>query len=100
MPKFNVEVPHKLGADGARAKLEGFSQKLQERHADKIKDLSTSWDGDRMAFGFKTLGLTIGGQMTVEESVVRVDGELPFAAAMFKGQLTGAIDEQLRRLLG
>lgn len=100
MPKFDVSVPHSLGKQGALDRLQGFSETLRERHADKIKDLEQQWDGDRMTFGFKTMGMAIGGEMLVEESAVRVEGNLPFAAAMFKGQLVGAMEEQLQRLLG
>jgi hypothetical protein len=100
MPKFQVSVPNLLGRDAALQRLQGFSQKLQEEHADKIKDLEQRWEGDELAFGFKTLGIRIEGRVAVEDTVVRVEGDLPFAAAMFKGQITGAIQEQLQRLLG
>ena len=100
MPKFEVSVPHSLGKEGALARLQGFSEKLREKHADKIKDLEQEWDGDRLRFGFKTLGVAIGGELQVEESAVRVAGDLPFSAAMFKGQIVGAIREQLERLIG
>ena len=41
----------------------------------------------------------VDGTMTVEDSAVRVDGDVPFAAAMFKGQIASAIEGQLQRLL-
>lgn len=100
MPKFDVSVPHSMGKQAALDRLQGFSEKLRERHADKIKDLEQAWDGDRMTFGFKTMGLKIAGEMLVEESAVQVKGDLPFAAAMFKGQIAGAMEEQLQKLLG
>ncbi|MEO0530526.1 MAG: polyhydroxyalkanoic acid system family protein [Planctomycetota bacterium] len=100
MPKFDVSVPNPLGKQAALDRLQGFSDKLRERHADKIKDIEQQWDGDRMTFGFKTMGLRIEGEMLVEEDAVRVSGDLPFAAAMFKGQLTGAMEDQLQKLLG
>ncbi|TWT96173.1 putative polyhydroxyalkanoic acid system protein [Botrimarina colliarenosi] len=99
MPKFDVSVPNLLGREAALEKLQGFSAKIQEQHADKIKDIEQRWEGDDLHFGFKTLGLRISGKLMVEESVVRVEGDLPFAAAMFKGQITGAIQGQLERLL-
>lgn len=99
MPKFEVEVPHTLGQEAAVKRLQGFSEKIQQQHADKIKDFEQQWDGERLSFAFKTLGLRIEGRMTVEPDKVRVEGDLPFAAAMFKGQLTGAIQSQLERLV-
>lgn len=100
MPKFQVAVPHTLGQEAAVERLQGFSQKIQEQHADKIKDFEQSWENETLHFSFKTLGLTIQGELHVEADQVRVEGDLPFAAAMFKGQLTGAIQGQLENLLG
>lgn len=99
MPKFNVSVPHSLGKQDALERLQGFSGKLQEAYGDKIKDFEQQWEGDRLVFGFKTLGFKISGGMEVEESQVNVNGELPFAIAMAKGQLTSAIEDRLTKLL-
>lgn len=99
MPKFDVSVPHTMGKEAAVEKLQRFSAMIQEKHGDKIKDYEQSWEGDRLAFGFKTMGMKIEGGLEVSETDVRVEGNLPFAAAMFKGQLTGAMTEQLQKLL-
>lgn len=99
MPKFEIEVPHTLGREQALERVQAFSDKIQARHGDKIKEFEQAWEGDRLAFGFKTMGMRIEGGLDVAEDNVRVEGDLPFAAAMFKGQLTGAIQEQLLKLL-
>lgn len=99
MPKFDLAVPNPLGREQALERLQGFSAKLQEKYADQLSDLSQSWEGDRLDFSFKTFGIQVSGQLTVEEKHVQVAGDLPLTAAMFKGKITGAIDEQLRRLL-
>lgn len=99
MPKFSLSVPHSLGKQDALERLQGFSEKIQEAYGDKIKDFEQSWEAERLAFSFKTLGFKIAGGMEVEESVVQVDGELPFAIAMAKGQLTSAIEDRLQKLL-
>lgn len=99
MPKFNVSVPNPLGREAAIEKLQYFSAKVQEQNADRIKDVEQSWEENQMHFAFKTLGLKISGTMTVEDSAVRVDGDVPFAAAMFKGQISSAIEGQLQKLL-
>ncbi len=99
MPKFEIAVPHTLGRETALERVQTFSDKIQQRHGDKIKDFEQAWEGDRLNFGFKTMGMRIQGGLDVTEESVRVEGDLPFAAAMFKGQLTGAIQEQLQKLL-
>lgn len=99
MPKFDLSVPHQLGRDAALERLQGFSDTLQQKHGDKLSDLRQEWSGDRLDFGFKTFGIAIDGGLSVKDDSVDVDGNLPLTAAMFKGQITGAIREQLEKLL-
>ena len=99
MPKFDLSIPHPLGKQAALERLHGFSDRLREKYADQLSNLQQEWDGDRLNFSFSTFGIGVSGALTVEESVVRVEGDLPLTAAMFKGRITGAIEEQLQRLL-
>lgn len=99
MPKFDLSVPHTLGKEAALERLQGFAEKLKEKQGERLSELEHEWEGDRLSFSFKAMGIGISGGLTVEESAVRVEGDLPFTAAMFKGQITGAIQEQLDKLL-
>ena len=99
MPKFDLSVPHTLGREEALTRLQGFSDKLQEKYADQISDLEQRWEGDRFEFGFKTFGIKVACALTVEDDKVLVAGDLPMTAAMFKGKITSVIEEQIRRLL-
>ncbi|MEQ8848589.1 polyhydroxyalkanoic acid system family protein [Botrimarina sp.] len=99
MPKFDLSVPHSLGREAALERLQGFSDQLREKHGDKVSDFRQEWSGDRLDFGFKTFGIAIDGGLTVRDDQVNVDGNLPMTAAMFKGQITSAIREQLEKLL-
>lgn len=100
MPKFDLSVPHSLGKEAASNRLHGFSDVLQQKYADQLSDLTQTWEGDQLTFSFTTFGIAVGGELHVEEDAVRVVGDLPFAAAMFKGKITGVIEEQLGKLLG
>lgn len=99
MPKFDVSVPHTMGKEDARTRLHGFSEKLQQHYADQLSDLNQEWNGDALAFSFSTFGIGVKGTLTVGDESVDVAGDLPFTAAMFKGKITSAIEEQLSRLL-
>ncbi|MEO1495654.1 MAG: polyhydroxyalkanoic acid system family protein [Planctomycetota bacterium] len=100
MPKFDVSVPHTLGQQAARERLHGFSEKLQQKYADQLSGLEQSWEGDALAFSFSTFGIGVSGTLEVRDESIEVSGDLPFTAAMFKGKIVGAIQEQLTRLLG
>ena len=99
MPKFNLSVPHELTHEEAASRLRSFTDKVHEYYGDQVSDLRQDWDGDRMDFGFKTFGMQIKGTMDVQPSQVDVHGDLPMAAAMFKGKIESSIREQLTKIL-
>ena len=100
MPKFNVTVPHTLSKEDAAAKIRLLLEGVSAKYADKIKDLEQTFENDRLEFSFKTLGLKVTGEGTVDDKEVNIKGDLPIAAMIFKGQIESSIREQLERLLG
>ena len=100
MPAFSAEVPHTLGQDGAVDKLKGFVDGISERYKGQINSVSGDWeDPHTLAFGFNTFGIEVKGRLGIEPEVVRISGELPFSAVMFKGKIVGAIQEGLEKAL-
>ncbi|MBA3485310.1 MAG: polyhydroxyalkanoic acid system family protein [Pirellulales bacterium] len=99
MPKFQLEIPHTLSAEEARSRLERFIESLQAKFQDKVSDLSQSWNGNTLSFGFKTFGFKIAGAIAALENKLDVSGDIPFAAMMFKGKIETEIREQLARLM-
>lgn len=100
VPKFSLSTPNPLGKEKAAERLHGFSETLRRKYADQLSDFQQAWDGDRSDFSFSAMGFRVTGSLTIEEERVLVEGDLPFAAALFKGRITGAISEQLSKLLG
>ena len=96
MPKFGIELPHSLGKEDAKSRLERFIESYREQ----VTELEQSWQDDALSFSFKTFGIKIAGDMTVTEDRLVVDGELPFSAMMFKGKIEGEMKEKLERILG
>ncbi|MCA9212999.1 MAG: polyhydroxyalkanoic acid system family protein [Planctomycetales bacterium] len=99
MPSFSTEVPHTLGQAEAQQKLESFLQKIIERYKDQVSDIKGDWLENVLDFSMTTYGINIKGKLAVEEDKVRMDGELPFAAMMFKGKITNEITEALQKAL-
>jgi hypothetical protein len=94
-----MEIPHALSADEAKGRLERMAESLQSRYGDQVKDMNQSWAGNLLAFGFKTMGMRFDGTVGVEDNKVVLNGDLPFAAMMFKGKIESEIKSQLERLL-
>jgi Putative polyhydroxyalkanoic acid system protein (PHA_gran_rgn) len=99
MPKFNVTVPHALSQQEATERLNRFADVLREKFKDSVSDLDQTWEGDTLAFRFKTFGIPLAGNVRVGASNLVVDGDLPFTAIMFKGKIESSIREQLERLM-
>ena len=69
MPKFHFEIPHSLTAADAKSRLERFVESLQAKFQDKVSDLSQSWSGNTLNFGFKTFGIKIPKNELFPENV-------------------------------
>ena len=99
MPKFHFEIPHSLTAADAKSRLERFAESLSAIFQDKVSDLNQGWNGNTLAFGFKTFGIKINGDITAKDNQLDVTGEIPFTAMMFKGKIESEVREQLGRLM-
>jgi putative polyhydroxyalkanoate system protein len=99
VPKINFEIPHLLSADEAKDRLQRFVESLEAKFQDNLSDLQQSWEGENLAFGFKTYGIKIAGKIGVEDHRITVDVDLPITAMMFKGKIESEIRKQLERLL-
>jgi hypothetical protein len=99
VPKFHFEVPHSLTAADAKSRVERFAESLQSKFAEKVSDLTQSWNDNTLAFAFKTFGIKISGDITAKDNVLDVNGEIPFTAMMFKGKIESDVKEQLARLM-
>jgi hypothetical protein len=99
MPKLALAVPHTLTQDEAAQRLKGFLERVRAKYQGQVSDLHEEWGEHSGKFSFKTMGFAVKGNIAVESSQVKVDGELPFAAMMFKGKIEQTIRENLIRLL-
>jgi len=100
MPKIELNIPHELSQSEALTRIQNFLPDLKTEHSDKIKDLEESWNGNTGEFKFKISGFKVSGTLQVGEDFVLINGELPFAALLFKGMIENSIREKAMELLG
>lgn len=104
MPKFSFSVPQTHGKEAAKVKFKEYMERSKEFFAKQMSDHKEDWSGwdtdGRYGFGFSTFGFKISGVMTVGENDVKVDGDLPIAAMMFKGKVEEGFRDIVRRALG
>lgn len=99
MPKLAIEVPHTLGQQEASQRLQGYLEKVKERYGAQVSNLTDAWNGNTLNFGFTTFGFNIKGAVNVHEDKVALDGDIPFAAMMFKGKIEQEVRDQLAKVL-
>ena len=99
MPKFVTSVPHGLSQEEATERVKRFLERIREKYGEQVSDLQEEWGENRGSFSFKTYGFNVKGNLLVEQEQVKVEGDLPFAAMMFKGRIESTIKENLERLL-
>jgi hypothetical protein len=99
MPSFSTEVPHTLGQEQATERLKHFVEKVRERYQDQVKDLDGEWTENTLNVAFKTYGFAIKATLDVHEDAVKLNGELPIAAVVFRGKIEQSIAGELKRVL-
>jgi hypothetical protein len=99
MPKMSISVPNPLGQEQAIERLKSFMPKIKERYQSQVSNLEESWTENTLNFGFSTFGFPIKGAIAVEPATVKLDGDIPFAAMMFKGKIEQEFKEALNKLL-
>jgi Putative polyhydroxyalkanoic acid system protein (PHA_gran_rgn) len=73
-----VSIPHRLGRQEAKRRLEGGLDRLRPELAGLVSSLDYSWDEDRLKFHASAMWQTITGAIEVLEDAVRVEIDLPW----------------------
>jgi hypothetical protein len=99
MPAFSTQVEHQLGREKATERLKGFLEKVRDRYQSQVSNLEGAWSDNVLTFAFTTYGFKIKGTLVADETTVALNGELPFAAIMFKGRIEQSIRDELAKAL-
>ncbi|QPQ54888.1 polyhydroxyalkanoic acid system family protein [Allosphingosinicella flava] len=82
-----INLPHKLGRDEARRRIEGGTSKLASHIPGGAAEVSHDWAGDRMNLSVQAMGQAVTSQIDVEEANVRLQVLLPGMLGMFSSQI-------------
>ncbi len=99
MPRVTQEVPHTLGQEEAMRRVKEKIAEMEQTHRNEYSGLNQQWDGPRLSFEFRVVGMKISGTADVEESQVQLTATVPFAAMMFKGKIERGVSDELGALL-
>lgn len=93
-----VTIPHELGREEARKRIEaGFGD--LSRHLGDMGSVTKAWDGDRLSFAFAAMGQAVSGSVDVADRAIRLEVLLPTLLAMMAGKLKGRLQSEGQLLL-
>ncbi len=94
-----VRLPHSLGADGVKRRLQGALQEIQTSYG-KILTLSqVEWAEHRVTFVASALGQTLRGAIDIAETYVELRVSLPFLLRAFAKRIASAVQDNGAKLL-
>ena len=99
MPSMKIIFPHQLGQPEAVERLKNLLTRVKDKYQDQVSDLKESWNDNTLTFSFSTYGFQVAGDVIVQPTEVQLDGQIPFAAMMFKGKIESALRDQLTKEL-
>jgi hypothetical protein len=83
-----VSVPHRLGRQEAKRRLDSGIGRLRPELAGLIGSLDYSWDGDRLNFNASAMWQTITGAIDVLDDTVRIEIDLPWMMRLLADTVT------------
>jgi hypothetical protein len=97
-----VTIPHALGKDEARRRIEEGFGKLRQQMTSGIGAMlsfNESWDGDRLNFEGGGLGQKLTGRLDVHPNNVEIQIDLPDILAAIADKITGKLKAEGQKLL-
>jgi hypothetical protein len=89
---LTVSIPHRLGRQEAKRRLDSGISRLRPELAGLISTLDYSWDQDRLNFNVSALWQTITGAIEVLDDAVRIEIHLPWMMSL----LADTVAKQVR----
>jgi hypothetical protein len=100
MPQpFVVIVPHQLGRQAARDRLERGFNRIRSEVAAHTTSMDSSWSGDQLNFSVRAIGQRITGKLDVLEDAVRVEVHLPWFFALAANKIVARVQRTGQTLL-
>jgi len=96
---ITINVPHQLGRVEARRRIEAGFAKLVDLLPGKVGACDERWDGDQLTFSPAALGQTVSGVITVLDTVVTMEIELPGVLGVLANKLKDRLQKTGQLLL-
>jgi len=95
---MTVDLPHKLGAEEARRRIERNVGRLTD-HIPGGAQVQSRWSGNRLDLDIGAMGQQVAAEIDIQETVVRLRVTLPPALAFFASAIEPLIRRQGAQML-
>ncbi len=95
---IKVDLPHSLGAEEAKRRMQGGIGKLKD-HIPGGGHVESSWEGDRMNIRVQAMGQEVVGHMDVADTKVHVELMLPAFMSLFSSTIEGLLKSRGSEML-
>ena len=99
MANLTMSIPHRFPREEAKKKVEELIANIQQDYGGMFGRVEKRWEGDRMTFSVSAMGVTLGGNVLVDDQAAHVDIPLPWPLAAMAGDLKNQIEHEAKRLL-
>ena len=99
---ISVRIPHRLGKDEARRRIEaGFGQLKQQMAGGMAGMLAVKerWEADQLHFEGGALGQELTGRLEVLADAVQIEVDLPEILAVIADRIGARLKQEGQRLL-
>jgi putative polyhydroxyalkanoate system protein len=99
---IEVSLPHSLGKDEARRRIEQGFGKLRAQMTGGLGGLVSfqeQWSGDQLEFEGGALGQKMTGRLTILPDAVRIQMDLPELLAAIAEKIRGTLQREGQKLL-
>jgi putative polyhydroxyalkanoate system protein len=99
MADLTMSIPHCFTKEEAKEKVEELIANIQQDYGGMFGRVEKRWEGDRMTFSVSAKGVTLGGNVLVDDQAAHVDIPLPWPLPVMAGDLKNQIEHEAKRLL-
>ncbi len=97
---MQVAIPHQLGRDEVRRRLQSRSHELSGVVPGGMAEVDTAWPSeDRMSLSVQAMGQMVAGHIDIRDTEILVDLVLPPALGFVQPVVEAAVRQQGQRLL-
>lgn len=95
---ITLDIPHKLGREGARARIGGGVGKIADMFPGGGQ-VEQCWEGDTLHFTVSAMGQKVASRLEIFEDKVHAVVDLPPMLALFAGKIREKLAREAPKLL-